>query len=124
MAKAAKKSTTRSSSTPIQQMIRRHRQTFREMDRLYALNGDGAFDGPEYEAVANEASDLENRILNTPAESPADVTAKRRFICDVGFFDDHGYLGRLMGMILQLDGAAVGPITASEPEIQITAAAA
>jgi hypothetical protein len=29
-----------------------------------------------------------------------------------------------MGMILQLDGAAVDPITASEPEIQIIAAAA
>ena len=121
MAKAAKKSTTRSSSTPIQQMIRRHRKTFRDMDRLYALNGDDAF-GPEYEAVANEAMDLENRIVNTPAKSPADVAAKRRFIRDVGFFDDHGYLARLMGMILQLDGAAVDPIAASEPEI--TAAAA
>jgi hypothetical protein len=124
MAKAAKKSTTGSSSTPIQQIIRRHRQTFREMDRLYALNGDDAFDGPEYEAVADEAMDLESRIVNTLAESPADVAAKRRFIRDVGFFDDNGYLGRLMGMILQLDGAAVDPITASEPEIQIIAAAA
>ena len=66
--------------------------------------------------------DLENRIVNTPAKSPADVAAKRRFIRDVGFFDDHGYLARLMGMILQLDGAAVDPIAASEPEI--TAAAA
>jgi hypothetical protein len=114
MAKAAKKSTTRSSSTPIQQMIRRHRKTFREMDRLYALNGDDAF-GPEYEAVANEAMDLENRIVNTPAKSPADVAAKRRCIRDVGFFDDHGYLARL-------NAAAVDPIAASEPEI--TAAAA
>jgi hypothetical protein len=105
-------------------MIRRHRQAFREMDRLYALNGDDAFDGPEYEAVADEAMDLDSRIVNTLAKSPADVAAKRRFARDVGFFDDHGYLARLMGMILQLDGAAVGPITASEPEIQITAAAA
>jgi hypothetical protein len=66
--------------------------------------------------------DLENRIVNTPAKSPADVAAKRRCIRDVGFFDDHGYLARLMGMILQLDAAAVDPIAASEPEI--TAAAA
>jgi hypothetical protein len=124
MAEAAKKSTTRSSPTPIQQMTRRHRETFREMDRLYTLNGDDAFDGPEYEAVAYEAMDLESWIVNTLAKSPGDVAAKRRFIRDMGFFEDNGYLGRLMGRILQLDGAAVGPITTSEPVIQMAAAAA
>jgi hypothetical protein len=75
-----KKSTTRSSSTPIQQMIRRHGETFREMDRLYALNGDDAFDSPEYVAVADEAMDLESRIVNTltkvqPTSPPSDASS-------------------------------------------------
>ena len=124
MSKAMKVSTLSinpaSEPTHIMEMVRRHGELFREMDRLYALGGDAAADGDGYQAASQEATDLENRIVATRAKSRADITAKQRFIRDTAFISgdgcDTGDLHTLVEMILQLDAEAVSASIAPEPE--------
>jgi hypothetical protein len=99
--------------TTIQEMICRHRELYRAMDRLYDLGGDDATDLPEHRAAMVESIELENRIVATPSKSRVDDAAKRRFITQTNFITANpglamGDLHDLVEMILRLDAERVG----------------
>jgi hypothetical protein len=72
----------------------------------------GGEDDPRFRAISEEMMDLEPLIIATPAQSEADVDAKRRFIRHSGYTtDDHrfetGDLADLVDTILRMDAERV-----------------
>jgi hypothetical protein len=80
MAKAAKNS--------IREMIKRHAELMREMDRLYEIGSDAATDTEEYRALSNEAIDLEPIVATARACTRDEYAAQVKFINRVDLPED------------------------------------
>jgi hypothetical protein len=75
-------------STSILEMIRRHAEMYREMDRLYEVGGDRATYTQEYQALSDGSIELEPIVAYARATTPDEYAAQVKFINRVGLPED------------------------------------
>lgn len=80
MAKAA--------STSILEMIKRHAEMYREMERLYEIGSDAATSTREYRVLSDAAIELEPIVAYARATTPDEYAAQVKFINRVSLPED------------------------------------
>ncbi len=126
MTTAQSTTTQRISSNPdaeLLKMIRRHRDLYREMDRLYELGGDDATDGPAYQAASDEAIDLETTIAVWWPKTAKGEAARLRFLGMHPDIVDGFDVGNLLATIAELNAERVAAGRTTATRAHATAAA-
>jgi hypothetical protein len=87
MSKAAQGSSTRKHD--VLAMIKRHAEMYREMDRLYEVEGDNALGTKEYLALRDDSMDLEKIVSTARVYTSDEYREQVKFINRVEFSEDN-----------------------------------